>query len=347
MTATNTAQHSTSELLTASKANGKSPKCSFLSSDLARFGPHCKSPSVLSVTQASEYCRLLAISHYENFSVASRLIPRKTRPHFYHIYAYCRWADDLADESTTNQEALERLDWWEIELERCFNGEATHPVFVALLSTLKTYPLRKQPFSDLLSAFRQDQSVNRYDTDSSLEDYCRRSANPVGRILLQLANVDSDRCRAWSDSICTSLQLINFAQDMSCDALMGRIYLPKSRWSRRGLSEQVILERIGTEPLRQTVLDWIAEIRTGFYSGWELTNHVPSWLSRDICLFAGGGLAIADAIAAKSGDVWSERVEVSKWSKLRILARAMITRRPPKPVHTNQKTRAEREPRHA
>ena len=330
MTATTTAEHSPTEMVPASKAKLKKEKKHFIEADLQRFGPLSESREFLNEVQASEYCRRLAIAHYENFSVASRLIPQNIRPHFYHIYAYCRWSDDLADESSDNLEALQRLDWWQTELNRCFAGEATHPVFVALRSTLRTYRLDKQPFTDLLSAFRQDQTVDRYETDEALKDYCRRSANPVGRILLQLANVDSDRCLDWSDSICTSLQLVNFVQDMSRDAAIGRIYLPMSRWSRHGLHEQMILERIAIPPLQCTVLDWIDEIREGFYSGWQLTNHVPGWLSRDVCLFAGGGLAVADAIVARGGDVWSQRIHVSKPTKFWLLTRAMITRLPPK-----------------
>jgi phytoene/squalene synthetase len=198
-----------------------------------------------------------------------------------------------------------------------------------LQSTLQEYPLNQQPFDDLLSAFRQDQYVNRYETDSQLHDYCQRSANPVGRILLQLADVKSEQCYAWSDSICTSLQLVNFAQDMSRDAAINRIYLPRSRWASNSVNEAMILGATATKPLCKAILTWTDEIRRGFLAGWELTNHVPPWLSRDIRLFASGGLAIADAIVAKSGDVWSQRIEVSKLTKFWLLVRAMLTRKPP------------------
>lgn len=308
----------------------------FLEADLARFGPESQAFEVMTAAQASNYCRQLAISHYENFSIASWLIPREIRPHFHHIYAYCRWSDDLADESSDKIEALKRLDWWQSELDRCFAGEATHPVFIALRSTLIEYRLDQQPFNDLLSAFRQDQLVNRYDTDEQLKDYCQRSANPVGRILLQLAKVESEQCFTWSDSICTSLQLVNFAQDMSRDAAINRIYLPRSRWTPDGIDEKMILDACATQPLCKSVLSWIDEIRLGFASGWELTNHVPGWLSRDIRLFASGGLAIADLIVAKSGDVWSQRIEVSKPSKIWLLVRAMMTRKPPRSNYRNQ-----------
>ncbi len=309
----------------------------FLEADLAKFGPESQAFEVMTVAQASDYCRRLAVAHYENFSVASWLLPRDIRPHFYHVYAYCRWSDDLADESPNQTEALKRLDWWQSELDRCFAGAASHPVFVALQATLKKFRLDQKPFNDLLSAFRQDQVVNRYDTDEQLNDYCQRSANPVGRIVLQLARVDSAQCLAWSDSICTSLQLVNFAQDMSRDAAINRIYLPRSRWISHGIDEKMILDATATEPLCKSVMSWIDDLRFGFTSGWELTNHVPGWLSRDIRLFASGGLAIADAISAKSGDVWSQRIEVSKSTKIWLLLRSMITRKPPR---INRRTHA-------
>jgi squalene synthase HpnC len=309
----------------------------FLEADLAKFGPESQAFEVMTVAQASDYCRSLAVSHYENFSIASWLLPRAIRPHFHNIYAYCRWSDDLADESPNQTEALKRLDWWQSELDRCFSGEASHPVFIALQSTILAHRLDQKPFNDLLSAFRQDQVVNRYDTDEQLKDYCQRSASPVGRIVLQLANVHSEPCFAWSDSICTSLQLVNFAQDMSRDAAIDRIYMPRARWASYGIDEKMILDAVATEPLCKSVLNWIDDLRLGFTSGWELTNHVPGWLSRDIRLFASGGLAIADAITVKSGDVWSQRIEVSKLSKVWLLMRAMITRKPPRSNRCNNK----------
>jgi squalene synthase HpnC len=306
----------------------------WLERDWTRFGGDATVKSLLNAEQSSQYCRELALSHYENFSIASFFVPKTLRRHLYHIYAYCRWSDDLADESASRDQATDRLAWWQGELDRCFLGEPPrHPVMIALQKTLGEFALSKQPFDDLLSAFRQDQIVDRYETDEQLLDYCRRSANPVGRILLQLAKVDSPDCLHWSDQICTGLQLANFCQDMSRDALKNRIYLPRSRWERDNLSEEMLLKRKCEPELQQTALRWMLEIRERLYDGWQLTEHVPAWLARDVRLFASGGLAILQKIAARQGDVWSQRIEVGRWDKIQWFARALISRRPPRPLH--------------
>lgn len=292
--------------------------------------PASPKPATEVLDEASRYCRRLAESHYENFSVASRLLPKVLRPHFQHIYAYCRWSDDLADESESPQQALEKLDGWQKELDACFQGRPAHPIMIALHTTIRQFDLKPEPFNDLLSAFRQDQTVLRYESDERLVDYCRRSANPVGRILLGLARTDSPECLAWSDSICTGLQLANFCQDMSRDAAMNRIYLPKSRWSVRGVDEAMLLNQTSTEALKQTALDWCNDISDYFHQGWELTRHVPTWLARDVRLFIGGGLTVLDKIAQARGDVWTKRLEVGKWDKLYLLIRACLTGRPPR-----------------
>ena len=182
-----------------------------------------------SLAQAEKYCSDLATSHYENFHVVSWLLPRHLRQHFYNIYAYCRWSDDLADETGSTVESTRLLQWWEGELNRAYAGTATHPVFVALRSTMEKFQLPQQPFADLLSAFRQDQVKLRYRTDEELLDYCQRSANPVGRLLLALAEASTPENIAWSDSICSGLQIANFCQDIALDARKNRIYIPETR----------------------------------------------------------------------------------------------------------------------
>jgi squalene synthase HpnC len=315
---------------------GTSPpasKTSWLANDWLLFGADAPRRNRVSSHEASQYCKKLAESHYENFSIASQLLPRSLRRHFHHIYAYCRWSDDLADESPDPQEALRRLDWWQSQLNECFLGQATHPVMIALAETAGEFKLTQQPFNDLLSAFRQDQSVVRYDNDSQLLDYCQRSANPVGRILLSLAKVTDLQCIAWSDDICTGLQLANFCQDMSRDAAIGRIYLPRARWTQFQIDEATILHRVATPALQSTLLQWCNDITNYFDRGWPLTKRVPGWLARDVRLFASGGLKILTEIAAVHGDVWTNRPEVGKWSKLYLLLRAILTSRPPRRVN--------------
>ncbi len=309
----------------------ESSKKAWLERDWARFGAGADGKTSLNAQQSSDYCRDLALSHYENFSIASCLVPKSLRRHLYHVYAYCRWSDDLADESANRDQAAERLEWWQCELDKCFYGaESKHPVMIALRSTVQSFSLSKQPFDDLLSAFRQDQNVDRYETDEQLLDYCQRSANPVGRILLQMAKVESHECLKWSDQICTGLQLANFCQDMARDALKHRIYLPRSRWGQDHVSEEMILRRKCEPALQRATMRWMLEIRERFYDGWQLTEHVPAWLARDVRLFAGGGLAILQRIAHKKGDVWSERIEIRKGDKIRLFLRAILSKRPPK-----------------
>ena len=153
--------------------------------ELARFGPD-EAAAPPSREEARAYCRHLARTHYENFTVASWLLPRALRQHFYHVYAYCRWADDLADEVHEPGRSEALLDWWEEQLEACYRGDARHPVFVALRETIEQFAIPAEPFRDLLTAFRQDQRQTRYETADALLGYCRYSANPVGRLVLHL-----------------------------------------------------------------------------------------------------------------------------------------------------------------
>ncbi len=291
--------------------------------ELDEWGP--LSNKSASLEQAEKYCEHLAKSHYENFSVASFLVPGKLRQHFFNIYAYCRWSDDLADELGDADRSTELLTWWQRQLAECFAGQVRHPVFVALRSTLDQFPLSITPFSDLLSAFTQDQTVLRYPDDATLLNYCNRSANPVGRIILGLAKIDDPQCLRWSDNICTGLQLANFCQDMKRDALMNRIYLPQSRWKQFSLDEKQILDGVATPGLRASVEFWVNETRQFFYAGRPLLQAVPRWLGRDLQLFVRGGLAILDAIARNKFDVWSNRIELSRWAKLQIVAKACLT----------------------
>ena len=169
------------------------------------------------MAEARQYCRKLATSHYENFTVASLLLPRRLLPHFHAVYAYCRWADDLADETGGGQWAVDLLHWWREELLCCYEGKARHPVMVALRETIRRFDIPPEPFLSLLVAFEQDQRVKQYDTFEQLLGYCENSANPVGRIVLYLFESHDDRRGELADHVCTALQLANFWQDVSRD----------------------------------------------------------------------------------------------------------------------------------
>ncbi len=292
--------------------------------ELARFGPEQSAPTPL--REARLYCSRWANAHYENFVVASLLLPRTLRQDFHNIYAYCRWADNLADEIAEPQRSLALLDWWERELVQCWEGSPRHPVMVALQQTIATHRLSPAPFHDLLSAFRQDQQTHRYADDAQLLDYCSRSANPVGRILLQLADASTIENCHLSDQICIGLQLANFCQDVSRDAAQGRIYVPQQRWTRHDVNEAMLLKCQATDALRVMLSEWCALARSYLTIGRPLVAQVPRWLRTDIGLFIGGGQAILDEIARQGYDVWSSRPRVSKWKQLRLLTSSWLAR---------------------
>src|SRR5271155_2312225 len=212
-------------------------------------------------SEAERYTRWLATHHYENFNVVSWLLPRDLHQHFYNVYAYCRWADDLGDEIPQKERALELLDWWERELDDCYNARPSHPVFVALRETILAKDIPREPFADLLRAFRQDQNVKRYQTWDAVMDYCIYSANPVGRLVLYLCGYrDSERQRL-SDATCAALQLANFWQDVSRDLEKGRIYIPLDAAAAQGLTENDIVERRFDERYTRLMKDLIARTR--------------------------------------------------------------------------------------
>lgn len=276
--------------------------------------------------QAEAYCRRLARSHYENFLVASCLLPRAMRQPFYNVYAFCRHADDLADESGSPQLALERLADWQLQLRRCFAGRAEHPIYVALSDTCSHFQLSIEPFEQLLDAFRQDQVKTRYASFAELLNYCQRSANPVGRIVLRLSDADSPQNVELSDRICTGLQLANHWQDIRRDFLAGRIYLPQDAMDEHGVTEAMFGEQRACEPLRQLIAAECQRARPFFEDGLPLVQQVPRWLASDITLFIRGGLATLDAIAAVGYDVLQRRPTVSRWQQLGWTCQAAFNR---------------------
>ena len=306
----------------------------FVVEDLKHFGPSSSIP-LIDVGQARKYCKSLAQRHYENFSVASLLVPAPVRQDFYNIYAYCRWSDDLADEIGNAADSLQLLSWWRKELRACFSGVATHPVFIALKETLQGRTMSLEHFEQLLDAFVQDQSVVRYGSQQDVLDYCRGSANSVGRILLQLARVEDSKALQLSDQICTGLQIANFCQDIRDDALSGRIYLPRDSWDRFQITESEILAGRATDNLRFALRDWVDSARTQLIRGLPLVQLTPRWLARDIQLFARGGLAILNNIASSNFDVWDQHIEVSKNQKLKLLLRSILF---PRSIHVSART---------
>jgi squalene synthase HpnC len=293
----------------------------WLADDLARYGPQSPQQSI-GLVEAQAYCRNLARTHYENFSVVSWLVPKHLRQHFANVYAYCRWADDLADEVSGEQQSLELLDWWQGQLVYLREAPPRHPVFIALRETIERYQIPTQYFADLLVAFRQDQAVTRYETFDELLAYCRCSANPVGRIVLRLGESFSEENAALSDLICTGLQLANFCQDVARDWQRGRVYLPLDDCHDHGYLPGDAEWGQATDRFRSLLQEEVARARSFLAAGEPLPRSVRADLRFQVECFRRGGLAILDAIEAQRYEVWRRRPHVSRWEKLRIAATA-------------------------
>jgi squalene synthase HpnC/squalene synthase HpnD len=274
---------------------------------------------------AQTYTRWLATHHYENFNVVSWLLPKELHQHFYNVYAYCRWADDLGDEIPDMHRALELLDWWERELNACYEGNPSHPVFIALRETIVAKEIPKQSFADLLRAFRQDQVVKRYPSWDAVLNYCVYSANPVGRLVLYLCGYRDEQRQRLSDATCTALQLANFWQDVARDLEKGRIYIPLDIAAAHGVREADIVERRFNESYADLMRDLIARTRLLFAKGMSLAAMVDSRLSIDLEMFSRGGIAVLDAIEAAGYDTLHNRPSIGKGKQARLLGRALVT----------------------
>jgi squalene synthase HpnC len=292
---------------------------------LARYGPDRHSPPVARA-DAWRYCAWVARTHYENFSVASLLLPRRLQRHFHAVYAYCRWSDDLADETAGPEQALRLLHWWRQELLACYGGTPSHPVLVALQQTIRAFGIPAQPFLDLLDAFEQDQRVKEYATFADLLGYCKNSANPVGRLVLYLCEVHDEDRGKLSDHICTALQLANFWQDVSRDLDLGRVYLPVEDRLRFGYGDEDLHARRFTPAFVELLRFEVERTRDLFFRGYPLVERVPADVSADVELFIEGGLAILDKIEKRGYDVLSRRPALAKWDKGRLLVRALWRR---------------------
>jgi squalene synthase HpnC len=276
------------------------------------------------LAQAQEYCRLLARTHYENFSVATWFLPRRLRQHFFNVYAYCRISDDLGDEVGDPAASLELLDQWESELQACYKGNPRHAVFVALAETVRQFDIPQHEFSDLLRAFRQDQIITRFETFNDVLAYCRYSANPVGHLVLYLCGYRDGERQQLSDFTCTALQLANFWQDVSIDYAKGRIYLPLEDMRRFGVSEPDIAAKRNTPAFREMMKFQVERARDWFRQGLPLVAKVDRDLALDLELFTRGGLEILNAIERQGFAVLGQRPSLSKVRKLALVARAAL-----------------------
>ena len=292
------------------------PPAAFAQSPAAR-GRH------YSLEDALAYTRWLATHHYENFHVVSFLLPKRLHQDFYNVYAYCRSADDLGDEVPDKTESLRLLEWWRGELDAMYRGRATHPVFVALMPTVERYGIPRQPFSDLVDAFVQDQRVSRYRDWNELFGYCRNSANPVGRLVLYLCGYSDAGRQRLSDATCTALQLANFWQDVTVDFLKDRVYIPLDVLERHGATVAQIRERRFTPQFGAAMREIVARARELFLEGLPLAGMVDRRLSLDIDLFSRGGMRVLQKIEEQGYDVLRARPAVSKSERVRLLVASL------------------------
>jgi squalene synthase HpnC len=290
--------------------------------ELARWGPDAP-PRPVSPARARAYCRDFARRQYENFSVATLFLPRRLVPHFYATYSYCRWADNLGDETGGGARALELLRWWRDELLRCYDGRPRHPVMISLAETIDRFSIPPKPFLDLLYAFEQDQIVRRYATFDQLLEYCRHSADPVGRLVLYLfASYDGPRAEL-SDRICTALQLTNFWQDVARDYAIGRVYLPVDDRVRFGYTEADLASGRYNRAFVELMRFEVERARDLFYRGLPLVESVPPEARLDVELFARGGLAVLGKIERLGYNVWHRRPTLARWEKASLLLGAV------------------------
>lgn len=278
----------------------------------------------------------MPVEHYENFPVASLLLPRRLRRPIEDIYRFARSADDLADEGdATPDERRAALAAYDRQLDRIASGEPPHDdpdgrMFTALAATMRAHDLPIGLFHDLLSAFSQDVLVKRYDDDPALLDYCRRSANPVGRLMLILYGADSEQHRTWSDRICTALQWINFWQDVAVDRAKGRIYLPRADRERFGVTEEALFgepEMLVVSPAWLALMKHEVErTRAMMLEGAPLAVRLSGRIGLELRLVVQGGLRILEKIEQVGYDVFFHRPTLGKADGPLLLMRALMMR---------------------
>ncbi len=280
------------------------------------------SPQLLAARRAA---RRLALGHYENFVVVALPLPRRLHQDFCNIYGFCRYADDLADLSPNPAVALQRLKEFGEDLRRVYRGQPLHPLLLALRQTVRRHDIPIDPFLQLLDAFEQDQRITRYQNMAQLHDYCQRSANPVGHLVLHLCGYRDPRRRALADCTCTALQLANFWQDVSRDADSGRIYLPLESLQQFKVSQEQILQKRADENYRAMMQYHVRQTAALFAQGRKLLPLLARPYRAAVALYSDGGEAILGRIAAIDYNTLTTRPRVGKWSQLMLLLRRMIS----------------------
>lgn len=291
----------------------------------------------MTLAQAYAACLRIARDHYENFPVASRLLPGELRPHVAAVYAFARSADDIADEpGRTPDERLRLLDAWRARLHAApgtgHPAPRTDPIVLALHDTIARFALPIALFDDLLSAFAQDVTTSRYDTWHDVLDYCRRSANPVGRLVLRLTRQATPERDAASDAICTALQLTNFWQDFAVDWRRGRLYLPADSWRAEQADPRDLDEGRITPAWRAALAEAAARTRRLFDEGRPLCDDVSGRLRYELRATWLGGVRILDALDARCYDVFARRPALRARDKVMVGWRLLVWRATPRSI---------------
>ncbi len=300
------------------------------------YGPIASGPPV-DRDQAIAYCRGLATAHYENFSVLSSLVPVDLRDDFAAVYAFCRWSDDLGDETgktlAARAQSMALLNWWEDQLDLCFDGLAEHPVFIALRGVIDRHAVPKRPFADLIAAFKQDQTLHHYQSWDQVLDYCTRSANPVGRIVLNLggypdtpANADLYR---MSDATCTALQLTNFWQDVRRDLIeRDRVYIPLAD---SGLTVDQLRDWMFREddpaarvPFIRAMHPLVEKTWAFFDAGRPLPGLLSPRIRPVVWLFGAGGRSVLRSVEAIGCATLWDRPSLTRLTKGALVGRAWL-----------------------
>lgn len=284
-----------------------------------------------SIEKSFNYCESLAKNHYENFPVGSFLIPKEKRKYVWAIYAFARTADDFSDEGRHPQESpsdcskrLEQLDDWEEKLIKCGDGEATHPIFIALSETLKEFEIPIQTLKDLLTAYRMDVQKNRYQSFDELLYYCQHSANPIGRLVLYTFRHKEESLHQLSDKICTALQLTNFWQDISIDLAKDRIYLPQDKMNEFGVTEKDLHEKNCHNHFKTLLKFCTDKTAALFNEGLPLYLQVRKDLKYEMKLTWLGGTTILKKIVQSDYDVFHHRPMINHFDKATLLIRSFL-----------------------
>ena len=284
------------------------------------------------IKSSYKYCEKITKEHYENFPVASLLLPREKRKYIYSIYAFARAADDFADELNIEggkEKRLVLLQEWGQKLDDCYNRKAYSPIFIALMNTIEKCGIPKEPLENLLKAFKQDVIKNRYNDINEVLDYCKNSANPIGRLVLLVFGIKDDELFNFSDKICTALQLTNFWQDVSVDLEKDRIYIPLKDLTGYNVSENQLFAKDADNNFKNLIKSLVEYTEKIFFEGKELivrtnTDIKLKKLKKELKLTWFGGNMILTKIKDLDYDVLNNRPKINFMNKFDLIIKTFL-----------------------